>query len=115
MTFIQTIAGLRLNHEAFVQQRLTWKRLSAIAGVRYFHSETSSAALSSAAVTSKAVPRVALSLLAAKGGQIFSGTRLRFSYATGIKEARFEEAFASGPGIVPNPHLRAEENREIGR
>ncbi len=112
MTFIQTIAGLRLNHEAFVQQRLTWKRLSAIAGVRYFHSETYSAALSSAAITSKGVPRVALSLLAAKGGEILSGTRLRFSYATGIKEPRFEEQIVSDPPLVlANPHLKPEENR----
>jgi len=112
LIFIQTIAGLRLNHEAFVQQRLTWKRLSAIAGVRYFHSETSSAALSSAAVTSKAMPRVALSLLAAKGGQIFSGSRLRFSYATGIKEPRFEEQIVSDPPLVlSNPHLKPEQNR----
>src|SRR6267378_5325224 len=112
LIFIQTIAGLRLNHEGFVQQRLTWKRVSMIAGVRYFHSETYSAALSSAAVTSKAVPRVALSLLAAKGGQIFSGTRLRFSYATGIKEPRFEEQIVSDPPFVlSNPHLKPEENR----
>ena len=47
-----------------------------------------------------------------KGGQNFSGTRLRFSYATGIKAARFEEAFADLPGsILPNPNLKAEENR----
>jgi vitamin B12 transporter len=112
LIFLQTITGLRINHEAFVQQRLTWKRLSAIAGVRYFHSETYSSALSSAAVTSKAVPRVALSLLAAKGGQIFSGTRLRFSYATGIKEPRFEEQIVSDPPFVlSNPHLKPEENR----
>jgi outer membrane receptor protein involved in Fe transport len=52
-----------------------------------------------------------LSYLFAEGGQFFSGTRLRFSYATGIKEARFEESFATGPGIVPNPNLKAEENR----
>ena len=57
------------------------------------------------------VPRVALVLQARKGGQTFSGTRLRFSYATGIKEARLEESFASGPFIVPNPNLKAEENR----
>ena len=57
------------------------------------------------------MPRVALSLLALKGGEIFSGTHLRFSYATGIKEARFDEAFASGPTIIPNPNLKAEENR----
>jgi vitamin B12 transporter len=36
---------------------------------------------------------------------------LRFSYATGIKEARFEEAFVSGGGILPNPNLKPEQNR----
>jgi vitamin B12 transporter len=58
------------------------------------------------------VPRVALTLLAAKGGHIFSGTRLRFSYASGIKEARFEELFVSDPPLVlANPNLKPEENR----
>jgi outer membrane cobalamin receptor len=97
-------AGLRLNHAAYLQQQLTWKRLTAIAGVRYVHNQT---------FGDKAVPRVALSLLALKGASVFSGTRLRFSYATGIKEARFEEAFANGPGILPNPNLKAEENRSF--
>jgi vitamin B12 transporter len=98
----QVTSALRLNHAVYVQQRITWRRLSAIAGVRYMHHET---------FGDKAVPRVALTLLALKGGEVLSGTRLRFSYATGIKEARFEEAFASGPGIIPNPSLQAEENR----
>jgi vitamin B12 transporter len=97
-------AGLRLNHAAYVQQQLTWKRLTAIAGVRYIHNQT---------FGDKAVPRVALSLLALKGGSVFSGARLRFSYATGIKEARFEEVFANGPGILPNLNLKAEENRSF--
>jgi vitamin B12 transporter len=97
-------AGLRLNHAAYVQQRLAWKRLTAIAGVRYVHNQT---------FGDKAVPRVALSFLALKGGNVFSGTRLRFSFATGIKEARFEEVFANGPGILPNPNLKAEENRSF--
>jgi vitamin B12 transporter len=110
--FTQYITGLRLNHEAFVQQRLTWKRLSAIAGVRYVHSETSSKVVPGAGLTNKAVPRVALTLLAIKGGEIFSGTRLRFSYASGIKEARFEELFVSDPPLVKaNPNLKPEENR----
>jgi outer membrane cobalamin receptor len=100
--FIQYIPAVWLNHSAYVQQRLTWKRLSAVAGVRYSHHET---------FGNKAVPRVALSLLALKGNSFFSGTRLRFSYATGIKEPRFEEAFPSGSGIIPNFNLRAEENR----
>jgi vitamin B12 transporter len=100
--FIQYIPAVWLNHSAYVQQRLTWKRLSAVAGVRYSHHET---------FGNKAVPRVALSLLALKGNSFFSGTRLRFSYATGIKEPRFEEAFPSGSGVIPNFNLKAEENR----
>jgi len=44
---------------------------------------------------------------------MFSGTQLRFSYATGIKEPRLEEAFASGSGVVPNPNLKAEQNRSF--
>jgi len=111
-TFSQYITGVRLNHAAFVQQRLTWKRLSAIAGVRYVHSETSSPVVAVTGSISKAVPRVALTLLALKGGEIFSGTRLRFSYASGIKDARFEELFVSDPPFVmANSRLKPEENR----
>ena len=94
--------GLRRNHALYAQQVLTLSRLSVVTGGRFVHNET---------FGNKFVPRVAFSYLALRGGQFFSGTRLRFSYATGIKEARFEESFASGPGIVPNPHLKAEENR----
>ena len=96
------VEGLRINHALYVQQRLAWKRLSAIAGVRYAHNET---------FGDKAVPRIALSLLALKGGDLFSGTRLRFSYATGIKAPRFEESFAGQPFSIPNLDLKAEENR----
>ena len=46
------------------------------------------------------MPRVALTLQALRGGEIFSGTRLRFSYATAFKEPRLEETFN---GIPPNP------------
>ena len=102
--FSQSIPGLRLNHAAYVQQRITWRRVSAIAGVRYAHNET---------FGDKAVPRVALSLLALRGGQLLSGTRLRFSYSTGIKEPRFEESFPSDAFTKPNPNLRAEENRSF--
>ena len=100
--FMQFIPALRLNHAAYLLQRVTWKRLTVLGSVRYVHNET---------FGYKTVPRVGLTLLARKGGEILSSTRLRFSYATGIKEARFEEAFANGPGILPNPTLRAEENR----
>jgi outer membrane cobalamin receptor len=94
--------GLRRNHAFYAQQVLQLSRLSVVAGGRFVHNET---------FGNKFVPRVALSYLALRGGQFFSGTRLRFSYATGIKEARFEESFATGPRIIPNPHLKAEETR----
>jgi vitamin B12 transporter len=100
--FTQSITGLRLNHAAYLQQRLTWKRLAAIAGVRYTHNET---------FGDKAVPRVALTLLALRGGDFFSGTRFRFSYATGIKEPRFEESFPNDASTKPNLDLKAEESR----
>jgi vitamin B12 transporter len=103
-SFPPTIAGLRLNHAAYVQQQLTWKRLTAIGGIRYAHNQT---------FGDKAVPRVALSLLAARGGSLLSGTRLRFSYATGIKEPRFEESFPNDGFTKPNPDLRAEESRSF--
>jgi len=110
--FSQYTTGVRLNHAAFVQQRLTWKRLSAVAGVRYLHSKTSSSVVPEVGRTSKVVPRVALTLLAVKGGETFSGTRLRFTYASGIKDARFEELFVSEPpSILANPHLKPERNR----
>jgi vitamin B12 transporter len=94
--------GLRLNHAGFVQQAITWKRLSAVAGVRFVHNET---------FGNKAVPRIALSTQVLRGGQFFSGTRIRFSYAQGIKEPRFEESLAGPPFSIPNHDLRAEGNR----
>jgi len=110
--FTQHISGLRLNQAVFLQQHVTWKRFSATAGLRYVHSSTSSSVVPDVGRISKVVPRVALTLLAAKGGQIFSGMRLRFSYATGIKDARFEELFVSDPPtVLANPRLKPEENR----
>ena len=100
--FPPIIHGLRRNHAAYAQQTLTVRRLSVVAGGRFVHNQT---------FGNKFVPRVALSYLALRGGNFFSGTRFRFSYATGIKEARFEESFARGSGIIPNPNLKAEENR----
>jgi vitamin B12 transporter len=94
--------GLRLNHAVYGQQMLSWGPLSLAAGARFVHNET---------FGNKGVPRVASTLQVLKGGKILSGTRLRFSYATGIKEPRFDESFASGPTIIPNPNLKAEENR----
>src|ERR1041384_7314755 len=71
--------GLRRNHAIFGQQALTWNRFSLIGGLRFVHNET---------FGNRAVPRIAASVMALKGNHIFSGTRLRFSYATGIKEDR---------------------------
>lgn len=99
--------GVRLNHAAYVQQRVGWKRLTAVGGLRYEHNGS---------FGDKAVPRIALSLLAARGSQVLSGTRFRFSYATGIKEPRFEEEFPAGFGILSNENLKAEQTRafEVG-
>jgi vitamin B12 transporter len=52
-----------------------------------------------------------LIFVALKGGEKLSGTRLRFSYSTGIKEPRFEESFPNDAFTKPNPNLKAEENR----
>ena len=94
--------GLRRNQAVYGQEVLTLKRLTVVAGARYVHNTT---------FGDKGVPRVALGYQVFRGGEILSGTQLRFSYATGIKEARLEEAFAQGNGIVPNPNLKPEENR----
>ena len=96
--------GLRRNHALFGQQVLLLSRASVIVGGRWVHNES---------FGNKFVPRVALSLLALKGGSTFSGTRLRFGYATGIKEPSFAESFGNGGGFVtlPNPGLKPEETR----
>jgi vitamin B12 transporter len=100
--FSNTLHGLRLNHAAYAQQLLQLGRLSIIAGARFVHNET---------FGNKGVPRVAVSYQVLQGGTFFSGTRLRFSYATGIKEPRFEEVLPSPPFVIGSPNLKAEENR----
>ncbi|HYL16061.1 MAG TPA: TonB-dependent receptor [Terriglobales bacterium] len=98
--------GLRLNHDFFGQQKIARGPLSLIAGLRYAHNPS---------FGNRVVPRIAATLQALRGNDRFSGTRLRFSYATGIKEPRFEESFGIS-GIFPtnpNPNLRAEENRSF--
>jgi vitamin B12 transporter len=102
----QTTHGLRLNHAVFVQQRITRGRFSLLGGGRVAHNES---------FGNRFVPRVAAALQVLKGTNSFSGTRLRFSYSTGIKEPRFEESFGIS-GIFPtnpNPNLKAEENRSF--
>ena len=91
--------GQRLNDDVYAQQQLVLGRLSAIFGGRFVHNS---------AFGNTGVPRVALTLQALRGNQIFSGTRLRFSYATGFKEPRLEETFAGLPYTFPNPGLKPE-------
>jgi vitamin B12 transporter len=94
--------GQRLNDDVYGQQQLTLGRLSVIAGARFVHN---------GGFGNTGVPRVALTLLALRGEEVFSGTRLRFSYATGFKEPRLEETFAGPPYSVPNTALKPERNR----
>ena len=96
--------GLRRNHALFGQQMFTLERLSLIAGGRFVHNES---------FGNKFVPRTAVTLLVLKGGQFWTGTRLTFSYATGIKEPTFAESFGNGGGFptLPNPDLKPEETR----
>ena len=98
--------GQRLNQDAYVQQELTLGRLGVIAGGRFVHDS---------AFGNAAVPRIALTLQALRGHEVFSGTRLRFSYSTGFKEPRLEETFNGLPGPnphnIPNPSLKPERVR----
>jgi len=98
--------GQRLNNDLYLQQQVTWGRLTAIVGGRFVHDS---------AFGNTGVPRVALALQALRGGKIFSGTRLRFSYSTGFKEPRLEETFNGLPGPdpynIPNSGLKPERVR----
>jgi vitamin B12 transporter len=92
-------SGQRLDQDAYLQQQFILGRLSAIAGGRFVHSS---------AYGNIGVPRVALTLLALRGGELFSGTRLRFSYAVGYMEPALYETFGeiaydytSNRGLLP--------------
>lgn len=94
--------GQRLNNDLYLQQQLTFRSFSVIAGGRFVHNS---------AFGNTGVPRIALNWQALRGGEIFSGTRFRFSYATGFKEPRLEETFAGPPYTQPNPGLKPERLR----
>jgi vitamin B12 transporter len=96
-------SGQRLDQNAYAQQQFTLGRLSVIAGGRFVHSST---------YGNTGVPRVALTLLALRGGELFSGTRLRFSYATGFMEPALYETFGySAYGYAANRGLLPERTR----
>lgn len=98
--------GQRLNQDAYAQQQLILGRLGVIVGARFVHDS---------AFGNTGIPRVALTLEGLRGNEIFSGTRLRFSYSTGFKEPRLEETFNGLPGPdpynIPNPGLKPERVR----
>lgn len=94
--------GQRLQQDAYAQQQVTWKRFSAVAGGRFVHNSL---------FGNTGVPRVALTFLALHGGEFFSGTRLRFSYATGFMEPALYQTFANLPFYLPNPGLLPERTR----
>jgi len=94
--------GQRLSQDAYLQQQFTLGRLSMIAGGRFVHNSL---------FGNTGVPRVALTLLALRGGEFFSGTRLRFSYATGFMEPALYQTFAGAPYYAPNPGLLPERTR----
>lgn len=98
--------GLRLNHAVYGQQALAVKRLSIVLGARFVHNGS---------FGNHGVPRVALMFTALRGGNFFSGTRLRFSYAAGIKEPSIAQSFGNGGGfpVLPNPALRPERVRSF--
>ena len=96
--------GQRLNNEAYAQQQLIVGRFDLIAGARFIHNS---------AFGNTGVPRVAVAWQALRGAERFSGTRLRFSYATGFKEPRLEETFAGPPYTRANTALKPERSRSF--
>jgi vitamin B12 transporter len=95
--------GLRRNHAVYGEELLTWRRFSLQAGARYVHNES---------FGNRGVPRAAVSYMLLKGGEIFSGTRLRGSYSEGVKEPSFEDTFGEAVyNILANPNLKPEQTR----
>ena len=94
--------GQRLNQDVYGQQLFTFGRVSLVGGARLLHSS---------AFGNAGAPHVGATFLALRGGEIFSGTRLHFSYSGGFKEPRLEETFAGPPFSSPNPGLKPERAR----
>jgi vitamin B12 transporter len=112
--------GLRLNHSVYGEEAIVRGRISLLAGVRYIHSEnfegtpTTTPPIPQVAIN-KVVPQAALSLLALRGGEVLSGTRLRLAYSEGFKEPRLEETFGISGTFPSNPNLnlQPERNRSL--
>ena len=99
--------GQRLNNDFYAQQQLIFHRFVIIAGGRLVHNSE---------FGNFGVPRVAVTWQVWQGNDIFTGTRLRFSYATGFKEPRLEETFNGippDPFNIPNTGLKPERSRSF--
>ena len=103
---VTTTHGLRYNNYLFAQQTVIWRRLSVLAGVGYVINSN---------FGGKVSPRASATLLAWRGNTTFSGTRLHFGYAEGIKEPSFEQSFGITGTFptLPNPNLKPEQNQGI--
>jgi vitamin B12 transporter len=103
---ITTTHGLRFNNYLFAQQTIVWRRLSVLAGIGYVNNSS---------FGGKVSPRASATFLAWRGNTVFSGTRLHFGYAEGIKEPSFEQTFGITGTFptLPNPNLKAEQNQAI--
>ena len=101
--FVSGAHGVRRNHAVYGQEILTLGRLGLVSGARYVHNES---------FGNKAVPRIAATYTLLRGGEVFSGTRLRIAYAAGIQapglDQSFPTAFTRG-----SLDLKAEENRSL--
>jgi len=96
--------GQRLNNEAYAQQQVIVGRFDFIAGARFINNSD---------FGNTGVPRVAVAWQALRGADVVSGTRVRFSYATGFKEPRLEETFAGPPYTQANTALKPERSRSF--
>lgn len=103
LSFPPVAHGLRRNHAIYAQEILTWHRASLVGGARYVHNES---------FGDKVVPRVAGSYSLLEGGRVFSGTRLRAAYATGILAPALDQTFKTAYSIA-NPDLKPESNRSL--
>jgi vitamin B12 transporter len=103
---ITTTHGLRFNNYLFAQQTIVWRRLSVLAGIGYVNNSN---------FGGKVSPRASATFLAWRGNTVFSGTRLHFGYAEGIKEPSFEQTFGITGTFptLPNPNLKPEQNQAI--
>jgi len=104
LDFPPLLHGLRLNQAFYGQQLLTLGRLTVVAGARFQHIGS---------YGNSGLPRVAVTFQALRGGSVFSGTSLRFTYATGFKEPTLDQTFAGPPFSVQNLALKPERNRSF--